>query len=614
MKRKKERSGFQKLELIGQGIYRLQDTCNVYILKDGAHAVIIDFGSGDILNYLGEIEVSKIDAVLMTHHHRDQGQGLEKAVDAGIPIYVPHMEQDLFTQLERFWQGRQILNNYNVRQDRFSLRVSTPIAGTLRDYQDISFHKTNFTVLPTPGHTPGSISLMTKRNDQRIIFSGDLIFGEGKLWSLSATQWTYNGAEGIPATIASLMDLKDRKPDKLLPSHGKPIHNPSEAMEQLIQRLWRLLRSRGENLRLFELRDQPYVNISPHLLQNRTSMANSYVLLSESGKALFIDFGYDFITGIPYGTDRAARRPWLYTLDALKEQYGVSHIDVALPTHYHDDHVAGFNLLREVEGTQTWVPENFNFILENPIDYDLPCLWYDPIPVDRILPLERPIQWEEYTLELYPLPGHTHYAVAILLDVDEMRVLAVGDQYQGDKGLNWNYVYQNRYQIGDYQRTAELYKQLQPNLILPGHWKPFYVDPGYYERLLKRAQDMEGIQRDILPDKPDMGPEGFIARITPYQAIVCSDEKLSLFVEVKNPYKEERKAKLSLITPQGWHVGPAIKTFTLSDTTTISFELIPQEKSNRRRVRIAVDVTIGDHRFGEQAEALITVTPRNSEK
>ena len=101
----------------------------------------------------------------------------------------------------------------------------------------------------------------------------------------------------------------------------------------------------------------------------------------------------------------------------------------------------GINLLSRVEGTQVWVPDLFADILEHPNDYDLPCLWYDPIPVDKALPLDTPFRWEEYTFTLYALPGHTRYAVAIAFEVDGKRILASGDQYQGDDGLAPNYVY-----------------------------------------------------------------------------------------------------------------------------------------------------------------------------
>lgn len=65
-------------------------------------------------------------------------------------------------------------------------------------------------------------------------------------------------------------------------------------------------------------------------------------------------------------------------------------LDVVLPTHYHDDHMAGLNLLRDSEGAQTWAAESFADILENPLAYNLPCVLYDPIPVDRRLPPGQP--------------------------------------------------------------------------------------------------------------------------------------------------------------------------------------------------------------------------------
>jgi glyoxylase-like metal-dependent hydrolase (beta-lactamase superfamily II) len=424
---------------------------------------------------------------------------------------------------------------------------------------------------------------------------------------LAATQWSYNGAEGIPATIASLLDLKEKAVSVLMPSHGEVITDVSFAVDDLIEKLWKLLRLRGQNPRLFNLRENPYETILPHLLKHRASMANSYVLLSQSGKALMIDFGYDFMTGIPAGSDRASRRPWLYTLPTLKKQFGVKKIDVVIPTHYHDDHVAGFNLLRDVEGTQTWVPENFADILENPSDYDLPCLWYDSIPVDRILALDASFIWEEYTLALYPLPGHTRYAMAVFVEVDGKRVLAVGDQYQNDNGLLWNYVYQNRYQIGDYIKTAALYQRLQPELILPGHWQPFEVTAKYLEVIMEQAVEMENLQNSLLPEDLNLGSEGFIARIHPYQTIAKKGSLLTFTVEIYNPYPESAEFKVGLFVPAGWGVTPIDQQGKIEQSLILTFHVSPPLGLVIVRERIAVEVSIGHHHFGQQAEALITL-------
>lgn len=606
---------------IADQLHLFRDTCNVYVLCSGSEAILVDFGSGDVLDYVAEIGVERVTDVLMTHHHRDQGQGLPRAVQAGIRIWVPHAEQELFHSVDAHWQAREVYNNYNVRQDRFSLLESVPVAGTLQDYETRLFDGHSISIIPTPGHTTGSISLLIEMNGQHILFSGDLIYAPGKVVSLSATQWTYNGAEGVAAGLASLLDLQDRQIDLLLPSHGDPINNPKEAIALLIERCWELLQRRKQNPRLFQLRERPYQHVlpieegshggdTPHLLMHRASMANIYVLLSESGKALFIDFGYDFLTGIPAGSDRASRRPWLYTLPALKAQFGVQKIDVVLPTHYHDDHVAGCNLLSRVEGTQVWAAENFADILEHPSHYDLPCLWFDPIPVDRCLPLARPISWEEYTLTLHPLPGHTRYAVAVEFEVDGLHVLATGDQYQGDDGLAWNYVYQNRYAIGDYAATAALYNRLNPDLILSGHWPPLRVTSEYLQKIASDAEALDRLHREILPETPDLGAEGFLARISPYQVTAPAGETIPFDVEIRNPFPQPAEANIQVAAPQGWEIEPFEQTLKIADTHHISFKVTPPDPAVRR-ARIAVDLTIAGQRFGQQAEALVTVISRD---
>ncbi|MGB8982031.1 MAG: MBL fold metallo-hydrolase [Anaerolineales bacterium] len=609
------------MQKISNHLYLFHDTCNVYVLCSGREAVLVDFGSGDVLDHLADIGLERVTDVLMTHHHRDQGQGLSRAVEAGIRIWVPHAEQDLFHSMDAHWQAREVYNNYNVRQDRFSLLESIPVTGTLGDYEVRQFSDHVMTVLPAPGHTTGSISLLVEMDGQRVLFSGDLIAGPGKVISLAATQWTYNGAEGVAASVASLLDLQERELDLLLPSHGDPIPDPKAAISLLVERFWELLQRRKQNPRLFMLREHPYQPVlpvdegsgTPHLLMHRASMANSYVLLSESGKALFIDFGYDFVTGIAAGSDRAARRPWLYTLPALKAQFGLQKIDVVLPTHYHDDHVAGCNLLRRVEGTQVWAAESFADILENPARYDLPCLWYEPIPVDRRLPLGQPTPWEEYTLTLHPLPGHTRYAVAVEFEVDGLRVLATGDQYQGDEGLIWNYVYQNRYGVGDYTASAALYQCICPDLILSGHWQPLRVTPEYLQRITADAAELDRLHCELLPETPDLGAEGFIARITPYQVTALEGETIPFEVEIRNPFPGPAEALLRVVAPQGWEIEQGIQTLKIDGIHQLTFNVTPPPGLTVRRARLAVDLTVAGQRFGQQAEALVTVLPRGAQ-
>src|SRR5918992_5491186 len=68
-----------RAESISPDVFRFRDTCNVYVLRSGRAAVLIDFGSGAVLDHLAELGVDRVTDALVTHHHRDQVQGLERA-------------------------------------------------------------------------------------------------------------------------------------------------------------------------------------------------------------------------------------------------------------------------------------------------------------------------------------------------------------------------------------------------------------------------------------------------------------------------------------------------------------------------------------------------------
>ena len=418
-------------------VMRVSDTCNVWVIPAGDDAVCVDFGSGRVLDQLDELGLRRITDVLVTHFHRDNVQGLARAAAAGIRIWVPPVEEELFTRAGERWAAQRTEHDYDVRQLSFSLLASVAVAGTVDEYRWRDYGGVRVFALPTPGHTVGSVTYITQFGDRSVAFTGDLLYGAGKVWSLAATQWSYGGVEGQAATILSCRILARHAPDRLLPSHGEPIEEAGVALEETSHRLTEIMELRRLAERPWNLDrwlDEPWEAITPHLLRNRTSIAACFALLSDSGSALLIDWGYDLWTGLTLGLDRSGNRPLLESIGSLKRDHGVSRVEAAVTTHYHDDHVAGLNLLRDVEGTEVWSPANVAPILEEPRRYDLPCLWHEPIQVDRVLALEKMVQWHEYELTPYALPGHTLYAAAIAFEADGRRVLATGDQQGGGAG------------------------------------------------------------------------------------------------------------------------------------------------------------------------------------
>src|SRR5438132_9086115 len=102
----------QRLTQLSDHLYQFTDTCNVYLTRDGRDGLLIDAGSGVILDHLSEAGVDSIQWVLHTHHHRDQCWGDSRLKEAGASIAVPEYERHLFEQAEIFWQSRRIYDNY----------------------------------------------------------------------------------------------------------------------------------------------------------------------------------------------------------------------------------------------------------------------------------------------------------------------------------------------------------------------------------------------------------------------------------------------------------------------------------------------------------------------
>src|SRR4051812_25061799 len=222
---------------VSSSVSLFRDTCNVYVLRTGAEAVLVDFGDGDVLGHLGALGVERVTDVLLTHHHRDSLGGLGRAVDAGIRVWAPPFDAELIADATGHWLRRPLDVDYDLREDRFSLLESVPIAGTVAEYRTTRVGGIDVFTLPTPGHTPGSVTYVIETDGRKLAFTGDLVYGDGMVWSLAATQWSYSGVEGQGATIISCAKLAALDPDVLLPAHGEPIEHPPAALATVRERI-----------------------------------------------------------------------------------------------------------------------------------------------------------------------------------------------------------------------------------------------------------------------------------------------------------------------------------------------------------------------------------------
>src|SRR5712691_322416 len=140
---------------------RLQTNC--YILQSDSMALVIDPGDEPerILRFLGDITV-KPSQIVATHTHFDHVLGVDTIrAKLKIPFLI---HRDDLSMLESM-QSRvpQIMG--------FSVPPPPKVDQFLKDEESIAFGQDEVKVIHTPGHSPGSLSLV----GQDLVMKGDAL-------------------------------------------------------------------------------------------------------------------------------------------------------------------------------------------------------------------------------------------------------------------------------------------------------------------------------------------------------------------------------------------------------------------------------------------------------
>lgn len=608
-----------ELKKLTENLYVLEDTCNVYLARDGSRALLIDFGSGKILDYLPGLGITKIDWILHTHHHRDQCQGDYRAVERQIPIAVPAHERHLFADAENFWRNRRVFHMYYVRNDFNTITENIPVASVLQDYGTFRWNNRDIFILPTPGHTLGSISLIIEIDGKRAAFTGDLMHSPGKLVNLWDTQVNYGGAEGVDLGAFSLARLREQKPSLVCPSHGAPLPDPDKGIGATIDRLSEYYRFQTGNNP--SLQSRGYA-VSPHLVAHHLTTSSFYAILSRSGKAMFIDYGS--ASGTHFGnferatatTDRI--RFVEHNIDDLRARFAMKSIDVAMPSHMHDDHMNGFPHLIRHHKTQVWCYENMVNIFENPRGHNLSCTLGEPFRVSKSFRHGERFKWEEYDFEITHSPGHTEYQMALFVTIDGARVAFTGDAFFPFPDVNagilrHNLIFRNHVESDSHVKSIRNLIDHEPNLIAPGHGRPFLANR---EDLLATEQKMrrqEQLFHELIAD-PDcnFGLDPSWCSIYPYQMQIRPGNETSAEVRVRNYRSAPMKMEVALVAPGEWRIEPDVLRFEVAARASLprAFRIrVPADwRPPSPRIAVAADVVCDGKYLGQITEAVVDIS------
>ena len=370
------------------------------------------------------------------------------------------------------------------------------------------------------------------------------------------------------------------------------------------------------------------IPLSRHLLWGGVwTCSNFYVVLSDSSKALFVDYGNAFWAHMHMGPDHDGLESMRFVehhLDELREDHGVTKFDLIIPTHIHDDHTCGIPYLQKHHGTKCWALEEVALVLADPAAWaSTPCTYPKPIRIDRRLSDgERRFRWEAYEFDIYFAPGQTEFHSVYAGTIDGRKVAFTGDNYfpaaevaSGGTVSMLPFqttVLRNSFQLAMHRRCAEVMRHIAPELICPGHRDVlpcFKKDLDVYCDFIARK---ERVFRELVGDPADHFIDLFWVRLLPYVAVVRPrgrnwEHRLLVRNNLRSGGGVTPSARL--LPPAGWETSSERSAVELPAGGRGEIRLrakTPRSGDGVRRLMTA-EVWIDGKSQGPVSEALVTV-------
>lgn len=186
-----------------------QENCFV-VSDETGEGIIIDCGvffkeeRRALVNYIKDNGIS-LKHLVATHGHIDHNFGNNTICEEfGLKPEIYHKDEYLMNKLNK--QAVEFCN-YDLGYEM------PPVGKYLNDEDKITFGNHSFSVIPTPGHTPGSIFLYCEQ--EQLAFSGDTLFK----MSIGRTDFELGSYNDIKASLQKI--AKMLPPDTtILPGHG----------------------------------------------------------------------------------------------------------------------------------------------------------------------------------------------------------------------------------------------------------------------------------------------------------------------------------------------------------------------------------------------------------
>ena len=177
--------GKSKFTEVTTGIYQFKGISNFYLVQD-SESFVVDTGlpgkTGQLENCLKTLGKNPEDirVIVLTHHHFDHTGSLNKIEQLTKARIAAHKDDWPYVSGEKGEEGPFIMKPFTKLMNLIYNIKPVKTDMILNDGDKIA----NYTVIHTPGHTPGSICLYNPIN--KVLFVGDnMSYSKGVLNSPS---------------------------------------------------------------------------------------------------------------------------------------------------------------------------------------------------------------------------------------------------------------------------------------------------------------------------------------------------------------------------------------------------------------------------------------------
>ena len=616
-----------KFTQVTKDIYLFPDICNVYVIKSGEMGLLIDLGTGDVLDHLKEIGINRIEWVLFTHHHREQTQGYPRLKNTGAKVAVPEVEKALFeTPLNFRKMAPALSDSFTVHGASYVRPGITPIKAdkTFAKMDDFIWQGIELWCIETAGNSPGSLSYITKKEGEWIAFTGDVMLQGSKLHTWFDTEWDYGFSKGIYALYNSLGQLEGYPLKKMLPSHGPIIENPLPQLQALRNTLreFNKLYLRGWEVSTFAGADQDRVSqpttvphvwqVTKHLFKFRGPefWPNFHMILADNGHALIVDCGL-------------FKKEFLdKSIALMKERLGLKQIDVVLVTHMHGDHCLEAPHVRDIHGAKIWTMNRVVAPVSRPLHFDY-CAQVntygkgiDSIAFDKVFQEGDTFTWEGFKLTVDWMPGQTEFALCLHGIIDGKKVAFTGDNIFGsssDPSQNGHeaVVARNSCILEEgYIYAAKYLKKLQPDLLLGGHSWAMAEPTKLIDRYLADAIKLKEYFEKLSFEKDYRWMyDPYWVRMEPYRVVLGKNNAAEARLVMRNFDAEPIAMKVEIVLPEGFKAEPAIISTMVAgeSTTSIPIQISCTKETVKGLHLAALDITRKGKRAGQLFDFILWV-------